>query len=78
MEQKRKLRLSKKYTFALLAIALSFLAVAFVKELELNEGTSQVAIISLHIVILLISVTYITGQAKIDLSGLNIGAQVNK
>ena len=78
MEPKRRMRLSKKYTFALLSIALAFLAVIVVKELDLDESTAQVAIISLHTVIVLITVTYITGQARIDLSGFNVGAQINK
>lgn len=75
---KAKRRVSKKYSFAILGIMLAFLAVIIIKELGLEPSTTQVAIVSTHLVILVITITYLTGQAKIDLSGVNIGAQLNK
>lgn len=76
--KKKMVRISKKYSFAVLGIALGFLAPIVIKELNFDPLTSQVAIVSLHVLILVISITYITGQAKIDLSGVNIGTQFNK
>lgn len=59
---------SKKYSFALIGIFLSMWPMILTVRLGLSERLIMWLSISTQAVILIITVSYLTGQAKIDLS----------
>lgn len=73
-EQRENLRLSKKFTFSVLSLLSIFWAVDFVKSLDFSKNTELFVIIACHVSIVIVTVAYITGQAKID---MNIKAGFN-
>ena len=67
-------RVSKKYSFALLTFALIFLSIMLINAIEKDEKTKVALYISTQVSIVLVAVTYLTGQAKID---MNVQAGAN-
>lgn len=66
----KKFRASKKYTFAMFGIFLAIESVYLFFKLGLPEKNQLWLSISTQLVILIITVTYLTGQAKIDISAI--------
>ena len=61
-------RMSKKYSFSLIGISSQILSLFIIHKLGLPEKTELWSIVSTHLGIIFITVTYLTGQAKIDLN----------
>ena len=62
-------KISKKYTFSLVSISTFFLSVYYVfKFLDYPVYEKLIITLALLLCILIISVTYLTGQAKIDVN----------
>jgi hypothetical protein len=63
--------ISKKYSFSLISFALLFVSIPFVLKIdEVAKMPFQyqlIACLALPLMILVVSVSYLTGQAKIDL-----------
>jgi len=64
------IKLSRKYTFALLGIIAAIGVLCVVHKLGFSDSLSKCAIISCELVILVITTTYLTGQAKIDIQAV--------
>lgn len=60
----------RKYSFALLAFVCSFLVLYLVHRFGFPEKLAIVSILATDAVILIITTTYLTGAAKIDLQAL--------
>ena len=67
---KRKFRWSKKYTLTLIGIASIFLTLIIVLCFNLSAQELIVSIIASNLSIVLIIITYLTGQAKIDVKAI--------
>jgi ACR3 family arsenite efflux pump ArsB len=63
----RRITISKKYSFSLLALIAVIGVLFIVKGLQFSDKVSVITIVSTQISLLVITVAYVTGQAKIDL-----------
>jgi len=63
-------KLSRKYTFALIGIISSMGVLYLVQALGFSDSLAKCAIISCELVILVITTTFLTGQAKIDIQAV--------
>ena len=61
-------RVSKKYSFALIGLVMQLVLLACISEMKFQGYSQLAAIISSQIGVILIVVTYLTGQAKVDIS----------
>jgi hypothetical protein len=60
----------KKYSFAVLGILLAMSVLWIVHQFGFPEKEGIIAILSTQIIILVITVTFLTGQARIDIQAL--------
>ena len=71
---KKQWRISKKFSFSLIAVLLIVSSLILISKLGFSEKVTLYSIVSTHLSILLVTITYLTGQAKIDLNAnTNIG-----
>ena len=68
MDEKTKIRISKKFSFGVIALSWIFWALDLVQRLDYPESYKFYIIISSQLSIVFIAVAYITGQAKIDMN----------
>ena len=61
-------KVNKKYTFALISLVFQALSLIWVRYLGFTEKNEMVALICTQVSLLVIAVTYLTGQAKIDIA----------
>lgn len=62
--------MSKKYTFALIGLALLIGTLVLITYLNIDAKTKLIAILSTQLCITVITVTYLTGQARIDFNAV--------
>lgn len=62
------IRISKKYTFSLITFALFFVVTYFVYRLDYPMQEKLIITLAMLLCVLVIGVSYLTGQAKIDLT----------
>lgn len=61
-----KFRISKKYSFSLIAFLLFFLSIYFVYNLDYPLYEKLIITLALLLCNLVVTIAYLTGQAKID------------
>ena len=72
-----KLPLSKKYTMTCLGVIALFLTLPLIKGLEFPEKTELYVMLSTQLSIVILTITYLTGQAKLDLT-LKSGFEIDE
>ena len=63
-------RISKKYSFAMIAILLQICVLFLVHYFQFSEKLSIFSVVSTQLVILITTVSYVTGEAKIDIQAI--------
>lgn len=63
-------KISKKYTFALIGLICQFVLLFCVKECGFSPIGEITAIASSQLAVIIIVVTYLTGEAKIDVTAI--------